>query len=187
MGPFKLLSLAFMTTVTASTFYNTPTAPAVSTSVTWSEQVINVSTTIVKGPGSEPSHPAVVTAFPAAPNSSIMSVVPSVAPTVSTTEIHECMIYEGCVVPVNETASTTIYPGGAPIPFPPANLPPAGNQSTVVVTQTFNSTGIHHSATGSATVTASPTKPGMPVSSGGKVKVGAAIGLIALLFGVLGA
>jgi hypothetical protein len=190
MGPFKLFAVVFATTATASTFYDVPHAPANSTSV--SEQVsitASISTTfdIVKGP--TPVHtPAIVTSFPNASDSGVMSVVSSTPVIVGTsTVVGQCLIPEGCVVvPINETASTTVYPSGPSIP---AVLPSTltANQSTVIVTETFNSTGTYQSATGSATKSAGATTSTIPVSSGGKFKMSAVLVLAALVFGVLGA
>jgi hypothetical protein len=177
MGPFKLLTLAFATSATASTFYGSSCAPT-------GEQVnVTVTATVIKGPASEQTPPNVVTFFPNASDTGLMSAISSVTPT-SAPAVAECLVPEGCVFPINGTASTTLYPGSS---IPASLALPTGNHSTVIVTETYNSTGIYHSATGSATVSASPTKSIMPVSGAGKAKAGVALGLAALVFGVIGA
>jgi hypothetical protein len=191
MGPFKLLALVFATTATASTFYSVIPVPANSTSAGVQASVtVSISSTLDVKSAPIPVHtPAVITSFPNTSDSGVMSAVSSTSLILSTTEIvGQCLILAGCVVSVNGTAAVTVFPTGASISIPTDLAPTTtANQSIVIVTETYNPPATLSSATDSATKSVGTTTSIVPVSSGGKVNVGAALGAVALVFGVLGA
>jgi hypothetical protein len=164
MGPFKLLTLVFASMATASTFFSTPLAPT-------SEQV-TVSTTVTMGTASEHTPYTVVTSFPNVSDTGMMTAISTADPTSPV----ECKGTSACVVTINGTSST-IYPAKP-------------TDATTVVTSTFNSTDTYYSsATGTAALSGSarPSNGTMPVSGAGQAKVGVALGLAALMVGVIGA
>ncbi|KAF1912915.1 hypothetical protein BDU57DRAFT_521518 [Ampelomyces quisqualis] len=172
MGLFKLLTLAMATTVTASTFHpGPPAAPSNATEPQVSITTIASTTTIVKGPATE--QPSVIVSSSAAEivTSVVTSaILPTDVPVDSSTWVH----LSSFEAPANNHTSTTTE-------VVASSALASGASSSIIVTQSANST--YHSATasGSATSTAGP------VSAGKKVKVGAFVGLAALMAGVFGA
>jgi hypothetical protein len=187
MGPFKLLALSIAGTATASTFYGAPLAIS-NTSDHISVTTI-FSTTAVQASVSEHSQPPIITDTSCLGVSSSASTMSLVLSTMAPVVSEPAVSFSG---PIDST-----YINLSSFEAPAGNKTVTSNDvmvsttsaaalpsvfSTTVVTETTNSTHYH---TGTPTTSAT-TSPG-PQSSGGKVKVGVAIGLAALLVGVLGA
>jgi hypothetical protein len=175
MGLLKLLMLALATTATASNFFSNAPAAALST-----KNTTTYTTELTKALTSESIQPSfIVTSFPGASDSGIMSIV-AMSP---------------MAVPFNSTAmvplplSTTLVPINTTIPTTDAvaatsyAASPTSNLSTVIVTATATPSGPSVSA--SASGSAKPST--VPGNGGGKVKVGVTITLAALMTAVLGA
>jgi hypothetical protein len=149
MVSFKLLTLAFAATATASTFFSEASATSSTT-----------------------DHAAhtVATSFSNISDSGMMTAISTAAPTAPV----ECKGTTACIVTINGTA-TTIQPV---------------TESTTVVTSTFNNTDTYYSSatgTGSPHGSARPSNGTVPVNGAGSGKVGVALGLAALVAGVIGA
>jgi hypothetical protein len=180
----SFLTLAFATVASASTFSSAPPPPAYSAppavSSSASEPVGLVTITsytsvIVKGP--EPTQPAVVTSFPAVTDTGIMSAVSSTSSGDYINLSSELSrAGNNLTTPTSTISEVPVYMSSVVVA--PSNMP----TSTVVVTVPASNTTAH--PTGS--VTATPTPPTVPVSTGGKVQVGVAVGMVALIVGVLG-
>jgi hypothetical protein len=177
MGIFKFLTLAFVSTVTASTLFSTSIL-TIDQSTTFTTIY---STTIVKASASEPTQPAiVVTSFSAASDSGMMTVIssPTMIAPANNTIVIPLPITTTQVIPVNTTVAFTDV---AVTPSFESSV--ISNLSTIVVTMTVS----HATAASSASSSAGPKPSTVAVSSGGKVTVGIAVGLVALMVGVLGA
>jgi hypothetical protein len=167
MGLFKLVTLAMATAATASTYYPGPPAAPSNATEQVSVTTIASTTTIVKGPAT--SQPPVVSTIVTS------AVLPTDVPDeVSSTWIDLSSYESGAA---NWTSISD---------FIPSTVVPSGIVSSVtgassVVTQSVN--GTYHSGTASVT----PTSTGVPVNAGENLKVGAVVGLAALMAGVFGA
>lgn len=186
----SFLTLAFATVASASTFYSAPPPPAysapppaVSSSV--SEQVTVVTLTsftsvIAKGP--EPTQPAVVvTSVPGVTDTGIMSVVSSTSVGISSFSSD----YVNLSSELSRAGNNLTAPASTLTEIPVVVVPSNMSTSTVVVTIPASNTTAHHTATGSVSVTPTPTT--VPVNAGRKVQVSVALGMFALIMGVLGA
>lgn len=175
MGLFKLLTLAMATAATASTFYPGPPAAPSNATEQVSVTTIASTTTIVKGPAT--SQPPIV-------SSSIPEIVSSVVtspilPTDVPGEVSSIWIDLSSFE--SGTHNWTTISDFVPSTAIPSGIVSSVTGASSLVTQSVN--GTYHSAPATGT----PTSTNVPVNAGGNVKVGAVVGLTALMAGIFGA
>ncbi|KAL5116139.1 hypothetical protein ACEQ8H_005915 [Pleosporales sp. CAS-2024a] len=185
----KLLTLAFAASAAASTFYAAP--PDVSPSASESVIVVNITSTTsvaAKGPDSAPTTmPWVVGPLPAHSTARVMTLTPlhSTSPLApvepgSSGDGFHLSSWEPSQTGNHLTTSTL-----SELPVHSTVAPSVGTASTMVVTSlsiSSNSTLLIHSPSISA-----PAPPTQTVNSAGATTLGAGMGLMAFVLGVLGA
>jgi hypothetical protein len=187
MGPSKVLALALATAVTASTSYGAP--PAISNTTDQISVTTVFTTTAVTVPVSEQS-PSPTISDPSCQAASVSSIMTTTLSSTATVVTTPEVPFSGSIVSswVNlpsfeaSAGNTTVTSTNIVTP----TTAPSSVLSTTVVTATANTTHVH-SLTPTTTANASTTPSHGPQSGGGNVKVGVAIGLAALIVGVLGA